>query len=68
MAATSSARWRNRASGERLIDIDGCSVREVFDSLPEQERVAYTTLQTLVYIADAPGIVPEIRRFAFHDP
>ena len=26
-----------------------CPVREILDSLPEDERVAYTTVQTLVY-------------------
>ena len=34
-----------------------CSVREILDSLPEDERVAYTTVQTLVYRARAQGRV-----------
>src|SRR5436309_6925063 len=31
------------------------SVREILDSLPEEERVAYTTVQTLVYRLEEKG-------------
>jgi BlaI family penicillinase repressor len=31
------------------------SVREILDSLPEDERVAYTTVQTLVYRLEQKG-------------
>jgi BlaI family penicillinase repressor len=31
------------------------SVREILDSLPEEERVAYTTVQTLVYRLEQKG-------------
>ena len=31
------------------------SVREVLESLPEDERVAYTTVQTLVYRFEEKG-------------
>ena len=31
------------------------SVREILESLPEDERVAYTTVQTLVYRLEEKG-------------
>src|SRR6202048_4145286 len=34
---------------EQCWKLGTCSVREILDSLPEDERVAYTTVQTLVY-------------------
>ena len=34
---------------EQFWKLGRCSVREVLDALPEDERVAYTTIQTLVY-------------------
>lgn len=34
---------------EQFWKLGASSIREVLDSLPEDERVAYTTLQTLVY-------------------
>ena len=34
---------------EQFWKLGTCSVREILDSLPEDERVAYTTVQTLVY-------------------
>jgi hypothetical protein len=34
---------------EQYWKLGPCSVREILDSLPEEERVAYTTVQTLVY-------------------
>ena len=38
------------------------SVREVLDSLPEDERVAYTTLQTLVYRLEQKGALRKVKR------
>jgi BlaI family penicillinase repressor len=38
------------------------SVREILDSLPEDERVAYTTLQTLVYRLEQKGAVRRVKR------
>lgn len=34
---------------EQYWKLGTCSVREILDSLPAEERVAYTTVQTLVY-------------------
>jgi len=38
------------------------SVREILDSLPEDERVAYTTLQTLVYRLEQKGALRRVRK------
>ena len=40
------------------------SVREILDSLPEEERVAYTTVQTLVYRLEQKGALVRSRRSA----
>jgi len=39
-----------------------CSVREILDSLPEEERVAYTTVQTLVYRLEQKGALRRVRK------
>ncbi len=39
-----------------------CSVREILDSLPEDERVAYTTVQTLVYRLEDKGAVRKVKK------
>lgn len=39
-----------------------CSVREILDSLPEDERVAYTTVQTLVHRLEQKGAVRRVRK------
>jgi len=39
-----------------------CSVREILDSLPEDERVAYTTVQTLVYRLEEKGALRKVKR------
>jgi predicted transcriptional regulator len=39
-----------------------CSVREILDSLPEEERVAYTTVQTLVYRLEQKGALRKVRK------
>ncbi|HEY2683170.1 MAG TPA: BlaI/MecI/CopY family transcriptional regulator [Steroidobacteraceae bacterium] len=39
-----------------------CSVREILDSLPEEERVAYTTLQTLVYRLEQKGALRKVKK------
>ena len=36
-----------------------CSVREILDSLPEEMRVAYTTVQTPVYRPEQKGALRE---------
>lgn len=38
------------------------SVREVLDSLPEEERVAYTTVQTLVYRLEQKGALRKVKK------
>ena len=39
-----------------------CSVREVLDSLPEDEQVAYTTVQTLIYRLEEKGAVRKVKK------
>ena len=38
------------------------SVREVLDSLPDDERVAYTTVQTLVYRLETKGALRKVKK------
>jgi BlaI family transcriptional regulator, penicillinase repressor len=38
------------------------SVREILDSLPEGERVAYTTVQTLVYRLEQKGALRKVKK------
>src|SRR5215831_12766659 len=38
------------------------SVREVLDSLPEDERVAYTTVQTLIYRLEQKGALRKVKK------
>ena len=38
------------------------SVREILESLPEEERVAYTTVQTLVYRLEQKRAVRRVKR------
>src|ERR1035438_3867373 len=39
-----------------------CSVREILESLPEEERVAYTTVQTLVYRLEQKGALRKVKK------
>jgi predicted transcriptional regulator len=39
-----------------------CSVREILESLPESERVAYTTVQTLVYRLEQKGALRKVKK------
>jgi predicted transcriptional regulator len=39
-----------------------CSVREILDSLPDDERVAYTTVQTLVYRLEQKGALRRVKK------
>jgi BlaI family penicillinase repressor len=39
-----------------------CSVREILDSLPDDERVAYTTVQTLVYRLEQKGALRKVKK------
>ena len=38
------------------------SVREILDSLPDEERVAYTTVQTLVYRLEQKGALRRVKK------
>jgi BlaI family transcriptional regulator, penicillinase repressor len=38
------------------------SVREILESLPEDERVAYTTVQTLVYRLEEKGALKKVKK------
>ena len=39
-----------------------CSIREILDSLPDEERVAYTTVQTLVYRLEQKGALRKVKK------
>ena len=47
---------------EQCWKLGTCSVREILDSLPEEERVAYTTVQTLVYRLEQKGALRRVKK------
>ncbi len=47
---------------ERYWELGASSVREILESLPEDERVAYTTVQTLVYRLEQKGAVRRVKK------
>src|SRR5512135_2465544 len=47
---------------EQCWKLGTCSVREILDSLPEDERVAYTTVQTLVHRLEQKGAVRRVKK------
>ena len=47
---------------EQYWKLGPASVREVLESLPEDERVAYTTVQTLVYRLEEKGAVRKVKK------
>lgn len=47
---------------EQYWKLGAASVREILDSLPEDERVAYTTVQTLVYRLEAKGALRRVKK------
>jgi BlaI family transcriptional regulator, penicillinase repressor len=47
---------------EQFWKLGTSSVREIIESLPEAERVAYTTVQTLVYRLEQKGAVRRVKR------
>jgi BlaI family transcriptional regulator, penicillinase repressor len=47
---------------EQYWKLGTCSVREILDSLPEEERVAYTTVQTLIYRLEQKGAVRKVKK------
>ena len=52
---------------EVLWDRGETSLREIQETFPEDERPAYTTIQTMVYRMEAKGIVRRMRKLGnFH--
>lgn len=47
---------------EQVWKLGTCSVREVLESLPAEESVAYTTVQTLVYRLEEKGAVRKVKK------
>src|SRR6202163_2184108 len=47
---------------EQYWKLGTCSVREILDSLPEDEQVAYTTVQTLVYRLEQKGALRKVKK------
>jgi BlaI family transcriptional regulator, penicillinase repressor len=47
---------------EQYWKLGTCSVREILDSLPDDERVAYTTIQTLVYRLEEKGALRKVKK------
>jgi len=47
---------------EQFWKLGAASTREVLDSLPEDERVAYTTIQTLVYRLEQKRAVRRVKK------
>ena len=47
---------------EQFWKLGTCSIREVLDSLPDDERVAYTTIQTLVYRLEQKGALRKVKK------
>jgi BlaI family transcriptional regulator, penicillinase repressor len=47
---------------EQYWTLGTCSVREILESLPQDERVAYTTVQTLVYRLEQKGALRRVKK------
>lgn len=47
---------------EQYWKLGSSSVREILESLPEEERVAYTTVQTLVYRLEHKGALRRVKK------
>jgi BlaI family penicillinase repressor len=47
---------------EQCWKLRACSVREILESLPEDEQVAYTTVQTLVTRLEAKGALRKVKK------
>ena len=61
MARTRLSRAETRIL-EQCWKLGVCSVREVLESLPDDERVAYTTVQTLVYRLEQKGALRKVKK------
>ena len=66
MATNRSAKASLSKAEARILEqcwkLGTCSVREILDSLPEDERVAYTTVQTLVHRLERKGAVRRAKK------
>lgn len=47
---------------EQCWQLGTCSVREILESLPDDEQVAYTTVQTLVYRLEEKGALRKVKK------
>jgi BlaI family penicillinase repressor len=47
---------------EKLWAMGPCSVREVQEGLPEKDRPAYTTVQTMIYRLEEKGAVRRVKK------
>ena len=47
---------------EKFWELGLCSVREVQESLPKQDRPAYTTVQTMIYRLEEKGAVQRVKK------
>ncbi len=47
---------------EKLWDFGPASVREIQESLPEKDRPAYTTVQTMIYRLEEKGAVRRVKK------
>lgn len=47
---------------EKLWGLGRASVREVHESLPEEDRPAYTTVQTMIYRLEEKGAVKRLKK------
>jgi BlaI family penicillinase repressor len=47
---------------EQCWKLRACSVREILESLPEHEQVAYTTVQTLVTRLETKGALRKVKK------
>ena len=47
---------------EQYWKLGTASIREILESLPEDERVAYTTVQTLVYRLEEKGALRKVKK------
>ncbi|HEX4164902.1 MAG TPA: BlaI/MecI/CopY family transcriptional regulator [Bryobacteraceae bacterium] len=47
---------------EKLWSLGPCSVREIQESLPEKDRPAYTTVQTMIYRLEEKGAVRRVKK------
>jgi BlaI family transcriptional regulator, penicillinase repressor len=61
MAKTKLSKAETRILGQYW-KLGTSSVREILDSLPEDERVAYTTVQTLVYRLEQKGALRKVKK------